>query len=88
MLPCLVGGLLLAVVAYLVLREVQFHLLHGHIPWLTGLCSMLPCLSGSFRLAGYVSDYAVAKRRPRWIAEVARTHGLEESSLEELTAIV
>jgi hypothetical protein len=83
--PVLLGGIVLGVVAYIVLRALILAHLGAHVPWITGLLTVAPVFILAFRLAPRLGDALAARALPRWRAEVARRYGLDEVTLAETT---
>jgi len=74
-LPILSAGVVLASVAYLVLRDVLFAGIDARAPYLIVLVTWLPTVVGAQALAAFLGRRAVVRRSPAWIAEITPRGG-------------
>ena len=86
--PILVAGLALGIAGYVVLREVFFATIHGHVPYVTGALSILPALTLAWNVASASGRALVGWRAPRWAEEVGAIHGVPGESLAQLARMV
>ena len=86
--PLLLLGIVAGIVAYGVIRDLQFAARGAHIPWLTGIVSFFPTFGGSLWLAPRVADYVARRAIHGWRVELARKYGLDLAQLEETTRLL
>lgn len=86
--PLVLLGIAAGVVAYGVIRDLQFAARGAHIPWLTGIVSFFPTFGGSLWLAPRIADFVARRALRGWRVELARTHGLDLAQLEETTRLL
>ncbi|MDI3284104.1 hypothetical protein [Polyangium sp. 15x6] len=86
--PCVVLGLVLGVVAYFLLRKLQLELFGRHIPWITGALGYGGPLGGSFHLAARAAAFFMARRRGPWLEDVAARYGVPVETLEDYAALL
>ena len=88
MIPCIAAGLAGAVAGYLLVREIQFAMVHAQMPWLSGVVGGIPPFSVSLRLAQKLGDAAVSKRAPAWVEEQIRVHDLPAGVLDDYLTVL
>jgi hypothetical protein len=86
--PLLLLGIVGGVVAYGVLRDLQFAARGAHMPWLTGIMSFFPTFGGSLWLAPRIADFAAKRALRGWRVELAQKHGLDLAQFEETTRLL
>ncbi len=86
--PTLLVGIGVGVALYVLLRELQFALVHGHIPYVTGAVAFFPTFGGAMRLGPRLGDAAVRRRLPAWREELAQREGLDAAQLAETTKLL
>lgn len=83
--PVLLLGLAVGVALYVVVREVSLTNLGVNIPWIVGPLTIGPVFVLAFRLAPRLGNALAARALPKWRAEMAQRHGLDEGALAEMT---
>ncbi|MFO0615634.1 MAG: hypothetical protein U0414_23775 [Polyangiaceae bacterium] len=82
-----VFGVAIGAAGYALLRAYFLARSGMSSPIAAGTLSLLPALAGSLFLARWVGPRVVSLRKPAWVAEVARRHGVDPAELEELTSL-
>lgn len=88
LVPHILVGAVLGVVAYALLREAQLHRMGMHIPYATGAASFAPCFFGAMWLGRRASDAAVRLRMRGWCDELVALHHLPASALDDYATLL
>ena len=81
-------GVLLGSVLYSLLEDWQMEHRGGHIPYVTGMISMLPTFGAMLRLAPFAVRAVIRVLVPVWRRTIAAKYGLDLASFEELTTLI
>lgn len=88
LIPSIVIGVAGIVVGYLLVRELQLTMLHGQIPWLSGVVGGMPPFAAALRIGQKLGDAAVSKRAPAWIDEQIRLRKLPPGALDDYLIVL
>lgn len=83
LVPHILVGAVLGVVAYALLREVQLQRVGMHVPYVTGAGSFAPCFFGAMWLGRRAADAAVRLKMRGWCEELVKRHRLAAGALDE-----
>jgi hypothetical protein len=79
----LIPGVLVIFPLYLVARQIQFAAIGVNIPYVSGAVAVALGLGPSIFLARLVCRYLVRLKRPGWIEQASREHGVSPASIAE-----
>ncbi|MDP1824144.1 MAG: hypothetical protein Q8L48_12905 [Archangium sp.] len=81
--PIVTTSVLLGLLLFFLLRDVQLMKFGAHLPALTAVMAWGPVLAGGLVGARFASRALARARRASWIEEVAREHQVNPRVLEE-----
>jgi hypothetical protein len=88
LMPAIVAGLAGSVVGYLLVRDLQFTILHAQLPSLSGVVGGIPPFAAALRIAQKLGNAAVSTRAPAWVDEQIRLRDLPPGALDEYLTVL
>ncbi|MBI3182304.1 MAG: hypothetical protein HYZ28_09190 [Myxococcales bacterium] len=81
--PIIATGVLASFGLYFVLRELQFGMWGMHVPYVTAIAALAVTIAPAIAIARVMARAVVRGKRPGWIDELVRRHGIARATLEE-----